>query len=234
MNFKEIGYPRAKHYTNPSPMVDFAVYSNEDIGLTSSIAADDAYEFALPYPSDVDIDEEALIVDWIDFLNIRNDQVDLNGNLTVEALDILFSMLDHDYSTSNPMNQLDDTNQIELKKTFDGPYHWRLESALLEDDNGTPASHEVVNSDQINFSNGTNLLRWIPFQPLDLPLPMFIALTNRSKTFTTIDLQTATSDAALAQASTEFIAMRVWYRKRKLTSAEKSLRGQARLQRLGA
>lgn len=230
--FAEIGYPRAKHYMNPDPRVDFALYDNEDIGLDAAIASDDAYEFALPYPADVDLDEEALQIHWIDFIFQDSPLHDLDADIALEAVDLLFSMLDFDFNTSNPANTADDTNALELKKAFDGPYTWEWNKKLLSHASGTPASESVVPPQGAGMGQGIQFLRWIPLHILDLPLPLFIAFVNRSKDQTETNMDTAFVETATTLQ--ERVMMRIWYTSRKLTANEKSLRGQAKFMRLGA
>lgn len=226
------GYPNAIHYTRPDRNVRPAVFDNEDFGFTAQIAADDAYEFALPNPSDIDLDNEVMVLHWFEVIGLRDDAIDLNGNLTVEALDMFLSMFNIDFDTVNPISILDDVNSLELKKSFMGPMHLRLEQALLEDDSGTPASHFIVNTDDISW--GGKSFKVVPFEPLRLFLPLYIQLQNQSKTFTTLDLLTAATNAAFAAASTEFFAIRVWYTRSRLTSSERNVLDAFKLLRLTA
>jgi hypothetical protein len=232
--FKEIGYPRAKHYTSPNQKVDFAVYSNEDIGFTANIALKDSYEFAIPHPADVDLDSEALIIDWIDFMVIDQNDVDTDADQDIEMFDVVFSMLEVDFDTTNPANILDDTNQLEYKKTFDGPYTIPVHMPLV--DNGTSAV--TISTDIMDIKS--KLYRWIPLHSLDAPLPVFVTFVNRSIDVTEGSLATVANGGAGAGepeapfTKFERIMLRLWYRKRKLTATEKSVRGQMKFLRLGS
>lgn len=161
-----------------------------------------------------------MVLEWMDFLDIRNNAAwGLNQTLAVEALDVLFSMLTTEFATGNPARTLDDTNQLEYKKSFDGPYHFRTSGVTLEDDSGAPASHAVIQSDDMPM--GPRVMRYVPPIPLDLPTPLIITLINRSRLYTTLDLITEGTDPSYLAASLEFFAIRVWYSKRKRTQAEK-------------
>lgn len=233
MTFRVIGYENAKHYTDPDKRIDFAVYDNEDIGFTATLAADDAYEFALPYPADVDLDTQALQIHWIDFIAQRSDLLDVNADSTISGVDILMSMLDFDFNSTNPANNLDDTNSLEIKKAFDGPYAWDITKRLVEHSDGTPASTVLAElTASLASSLGDQMVRYVPPHVLDLPLPLFVAFVNRSKGVNEGGLDTAATEASFA--INENIAVRIWYTSRSLTAQEKAVRGQAKWMRLGA
>ncbi len=232
--FKEVGYPNAKHYTNPDMKVDFAVYSNEDIGLDAALTINDTYAFALPYPSDVDIDDEAMIVQWIDFIYLNN-ELDWSSEAALNrfALGIVFSMLKIAFGndSNNPISQLDSVNQSEFKKCFDGQYIWELTRGLHSDAIATGGMTENLGAVD---GAGQTLLRWIPVHPIDLPLPLFIGLTNLSMLLITDRHDTTGTRPSIPQANMEFIALRVWYTKRNLTPSEKAIRGAAKFARLSS
>jgi len=232
--FLEVGYPNAKHYTNPDMKVDFAVYSNEDIGFDTALTINNTYVFALPYPSDVDIEDEAMIVQWIDFIYLNN-ELDWSSEAALAryALGIVFSMLKIAFgdNSNNPISQLDSVNQSEFKKCFDGQYIWELTRGLHTDTIATGGMTENVGAVD---GAGQTVLRWIPLHPIDLPLPLFIGLTNLSMLLITDRHDTIGTRPSLPQANLEFIALRAFYTKRKLTASEKSVRGANKFARLSS
>ncbi len=220
-NQVNIGYHNAKHFTNPDKDVRPAFFDNEDLGFKNAIPANDAFEGAIPNPSDIDLDNEKMVYHWMEIVVQRNDRPDLDGNLTVEALDLTQSMFNIDFDTVNPANILDDVNSLEFKKAFMGPDHLRMEAALLEHAGGSDTAHMMINSDDIGW--GARKFVIVPPEPIQLFLPLYLQWINRSITFTTVDLATIALNAAFAAASTEFVGMRMWYTRERLTSAEKNV-----------
>ncbi len=76
------------------------------------------------------------------------------------------------------------------------------------------------------------MVRYVPPHVLDLPLPLFIAFVNRSKSVTEGNLTSVATEATFTIA--ENVAVRIWYTSRSLTAQEKAVRGQAKWMRLGA
>jgi len=222
-----IGYDVAIHYQRPDEMIDFAFMTEDDYGFNSVLAADDTFEFALPYAAGININSEAMVLHWIDFIFQGERRLDVD-NLVQYSLDITMSFLDVDFDTTNQGSTLDDTNQVEYKKTFDGPYRFALTSVLLEHfvDVGAPANERAM---ALIYVDGNSLLadqilRWVPLFKLDLALPLFLQFINASTLHTAEDLSTLATPAALVQSIQDSVAMRVFFTKRRLTKEERGIR----------
>ena len=232
--FKEVGYPNADHYVKPDLKTDFALYSNEDFGQDALLAINDSRTFALPFPADVDKEKEAMIVQWIDFIYLNN-ELDWSSEAALNrfAIQVLFSMLKTAFgnNSNNPITQLDATNQSELKKTFDGPYIWELTRGLHTD--AIASGGATLNLGAVDGA-GDVIMRWIPLHPIDLPLPLFITLTNVSMLLITDRHDTIGTRPSIPQANMEFIALRPFYTKRNLTKDELSVRRSAKFRTLSS
>lgn len=229
-SFRVIGYPNADHYVNPHPKIDNAMFDNEDMGLTSAIVLQEGKTVALPYPADIDLKNETIVFQWMDIINqrdIHSSTTFSNGELALESFDLLLSLLKPTFTStgSNPMNNQDDTNIVEFKKSFDGPYNINLTAAFHAD--GTDTATRTGNHQKLTGSVfiADQLVRYVPPFEIDLALPLFISLIDRSKLLTTLRTDLLGTDPGIVAASLEFVSWRIWYRVRKLTSAEKGDRG---------
>lgn len=214
-----VGYKDAFHYLDPNKKVDQAFYDNIDIGFTGNIAVDDVYNFALPYPADIDLEDEVMVLEWIDFIFQEDKLYDLGAAAEIInlALDITFSMLQTAFVTGFPARSFDTTNLLEYKKTFDGPYNFRCQDSILEHAGGSDTAHMLLLTKDLQW--GAKTLRYVPPIPLDLVTPLIIDLINRSMAFDATALDTiATTSAFTGQTN---FALRPWYSKRKRTTAEK-------------
>lgn len=204
MNWEIAGFPA------PLPLgVDFVTYSNEDIGHTVAYAAgSDNYQFALPYPSSMNLWEETMMVFAIDF--IYSPQGAAHTALTSVGYKVNFSMLGDNFG-ANWGGGLADTEDETFKAQFDGPYYFGHKKMVLT------GAARTVPSDMLTLPQ-TQCLRYFPPEPLDLVTPLYINLTNAGMTFT---LGTGASVLDDDQDATELMAVRVWFLKRDYTQEEK-------------
>lgn len=191
--------------------IDFYVLSNEDIDFNANLVTgtNEVHEFALPYPSSIDLFNESLIVHAIDFI-LQDVPITSGASQQLFAnLSMLDKSPEDDWDGS-----ADDNNDEYLKAVFSRNITFGY----------VPTDVYEVSGDALVGISENVQARYIPPQPLDLVTPLFVELVNQSIT------------EAFARANFtdyEKVQMTVWFTTRRLSRAEKSAREmQIRWQRL--
>lgn len=200
--------------------IDFVNYSNEDIGFTLSLTAgtNDVFAFALPYPATLNLFDQTIVVWALEF--IFHVPHNLFNSTTLTAMTVHLAMLDREFGVSW-FGDLVDAEDEAWKAQFAGPMYVGRNKFNVT---ATAAAEGSERS-----GDGVQDVLYIPPIPLDLITPLFIQLTNASKSVTL-----ATNVVAEANMTqTEQFTIRVWFTKRNLTTAEQATRNMAiRFQRL--
>lgn len=209
------GFPREL-----PPDVDFYVLSNEDVGFETALTtgSNDVYQFAMPYPSSMEIDDETIIVHAIEFMLHAEHKAKGGGG--VQNLLVYLSMLDIDF-TATFRGGLGDTDDEAMKSKFAGPM-------FIGESHLNVTAVASVEGTQRFFDNVISALYYPPV-PLDLLTPLYVDLVNSA-----VSVTLATNAAAAANfTDVDKFTMKVWFTIRKLTKAEKDARSvQLRFQRL--
>jgi len=203
--------------------VDFYDLSNEDIGFTAvlAVAGVNTFSWALPYPAGINLFEETIRVYAIDYYSTQPASAEPNAG---SGMQIWHSMLDKSFATSWD-GLRDDAEDENVKAHFSGPdytgtmFPGGIPTAALDGTNGRPAE---------NFQN----LHWFPpTEFLDLVTPLFVQFVNQTFSYNTVTGAGTAIDMPVA--FNEAFGVRVWFKPRRLTSAEISSRSnQLRWQRL--
>ena len=217
------GFPEIAHKYWPLD-VDFYVLSNEDIGFEAILThgANDVYNFALPYPATVNLSEETIVIYALEFL--WNDIVGDSISATQYALMVSLSFLDKDYAATFEGAAVDAEDEA-LKSKFASRM---IIGEILNNYTAT------VNISAIEHtSDQTAQVIYFPPTPLDLATPLFVDFVNNTQTST---LGTGNrTKADFVAAKCEKVGIRVWFKKRRLTSTEKAVRNSGmRFMRLDA
>lgn len=193
--------------------VQFVWYSNEDLGFTITLDATTAtYSASYPFPSSVDLFDETITVEAIDYMFL-DDAVNMSAAATeaMESLGVFLSMLNVNFAAAF-RGIAADTEDEALKSKFDGP--WRF---------GKMRSHLEVASQvglALNYDNLDHVRYYSPARgDLRLVTPLFYDLFNQ-----TLDTATTGITTVGDFVSSEKVANRLWFQKSKLTKSEKSLR----------
>jgi len=201
--------------------VDFYDLSNEDIGFTSNLAdSNRVFAFALPYPAGINLFEETIRVYEIDIymIGITSAQPDRQ-----DGFQVYMSMLDKEFSATWDHIR-DDAEDENIKAHFTGPHY----VGVMFPGVATAASAEGGTGGR-PADNLSNLQWYPPTEFLDLVTPLFIQFVRQS-----FDYTLATGAAAITDfTAPEAVGVRVWFKPRRLTSAEMNSRSnQLRWQRL--
>lgn len=192
---------------------DFAWFSNEDIALTATLATgvNDTHEFALPYPSSVDLFEETIVLykqDWIMGLEALTD---IDATEIVRQFAVECSMLQIEHITTSYQGSFTDAEDESLKSKFAGPFGFGMFSFVKSD--AGDISSALINQN-------VNIMQYMPFgRGLDLISPLYNVIINKA-----FSVAATAVLAAADNTSVEAVADRIWHRKRNLTSAERSFR----------
>lgn len=192
---------------------DFAWYSNEDIGFVATLATgtNDTFEYAMPYPSSVDLFEETIVLYKSDFMWLNEALVDIDATEIQRMLDVYASMLQVEFDTTAFQGTAIDAEDEALKTKFAGPMGFgnnKVVKSSATDESGM-LENEV-----------TNLMQYMPFsRGIDLITPIYYTLVNKS-----ISISALAVLAPADYSTFEQTAQRIWHRKRNLTSAERSFR----------
>jgi len=197
----------------PAPLpfgIDFVTYSNEDIGFdgTPFAAGTDVFQFALPYPSSMNLWRESLILFAME--TIYHSQSRPQATLTTTGMIQHLSMLGDDFG-ANWEGVLLDAEDETFKAQFAGPdYVGVKEYSLL-------ATANIVAVPQT--ADRIQNIKYYPPEPLDLVTPLYVNWTNAGANLTLATGAASHDDDA---DPTEQMAVRVWFLKRDYTAAEKA------------
>lgn len=193
--------------------VDFAVYTNEQFGFTSLIAADGHFAYATPFPSGIDLQNQTIQLQRLDK---GQHQYEPNTR-QMQALTTYLSMLDEEYGDFVG-GELLDANDEEFRAQFDGQitYGWMYNTFQQA---GADAS-DYMNAVHADFNT---LIHFYPaIKQLDLLTPLYQQEVNISFA---VSAAPGTHPAAVNFAAQESVYQRLWYDVRNLTSTEKNMRG---------
>jgi len=200
---------------------DFVVFSNEDIGFVASLATgvNDVFAFALPYPASTDLMLESMVVWAMEFVMQISGRAAANlGSLGLYAY---LSMLDREFAATF-VGVGADVEDENLKAQFARLIYFGdrqpnlVTTAATEPSTGSPIDN-------------IEMAMYGPPAPLDLISPLYVQLTNASRTRTLI----TNAVAGLSFSGFEQVYIVVWFTMRTLSSFELSVRSmQLRYQRI--
>lgn len=202
-----------KHEGFPGPMPglsDFYHLTNEQIGLTATLASgvNDVYQFALPFPSSINLHTQTMIIWAIDFMFLDVNAAKDDG---AQWLGFYVSMLKKSFAVTF-RGLASDAEDDNLKAQLDGPYEFGHK--LYHATDGSLASPWQYDMD-VN-----QLVRWFPVVPLRLLTPLYITLFNQ-----TVTVDPVTGDETAADFSqVESVAIKPWFTLSNLTPLEMSQR----------
>lgn len=193
--------------------VDFATFSNEDNGFIANLvtATNDTYEFASPYPSSVDLFEETIV--WYKSDQMYNhDLNELDNAEIMEQINIENSMLqiEHGLTYRGSLVDLEDESH---KSKFAGQFT----IGATQQNMGTAAS---VAASPFRLAQ-QSVMQYSPVRRgIDLITPRYEVYINGS--FSVAETTGATAPGTFSKF--ERVSERIWHRKRRLSSDERSFR----------
>ncbi len=201
-------YGRQNDPTYPSDL-DFVVVTNEDLGLTATLAqgVNDTFETTIPYPQEWDPDTEVCVLykmqGWL--ANAEHWQDDRqNGLLTY------LSYLDRSPAATFRGVGTDAEDEW-MKSLFAGP----MNSGQIA---VGPSATAATESGHLPMQNEMGW-EYVPEIPLSMFFPIYMDIAGNAATYTLV----TTDDAAADFAAVETVLHRYFYRIRRMNSAERSL-----------
>lgn len=220
--FRVVGHKTAQHYLKIDKNIDFYTLDNEDNALTAEIAASGAFNFPLPYPAGIDLTQVTPVIQYIDFGYQDEVVQDADSLIAIPALEFLFSLLNAQPDTtgsSDPLVILNDTNTVEFKKYFDGPYLLNCVKSISENGATPDGGISILSGESFQ---GDGFIRWVPVLPIDTLMPLFITILNRTRLVAATDFSTAIAAAAFTTTHIERFWIRPHFTIRTLSKSEKS------------
>ena len=188
---------------------DFYLLTNEDINFIANLvtATNDNIQFAIPYPSSIDLLNETIEIHRMEFLYLDADV--LRGGLALQALQAYISYLKKDLTTTW-RGSLTDAEDEFLKAQLAGPIFFGEQKINLT------ATAAVEGSER--EADATVQAMYHPPHQLDMSTPIYVTLVNNAVT------QALATNAITAANFTTFdkVALKIWFTKRTLTRAEKT------------
>lgn len=198
---------------------DFATMSNEDIGFNATLttATNDTYEYAIPFPSSYDLFEEAMVLYRVDHM-FNTEINDVADGETIAQLEIYSSFLQIEFAATFQGAWADAEDEA-MKSKLHGPMPAVGQNKVLTSNAGIASDAQTSHMVDMNFIQCLHEYM-INDEGYDLFTPYYYTLVNKS-------VSHAGQTGILAAAnftSFERFMQRLWHKKRRLTTDERSFR----------